>query len=199
MSELKEVPCRPVDCPALGVVAALAAKNNFGYALVGGAVRDAYHHRQATDHDIAVWRCDSINDVVDIGYALEELGYVQEAYHEDDPEYNADAADGRYECIIEYSHPLYPAVDILVFSSEFGELSDVLDSFDFNLNQFAQRIRGCGDERITFYGGDQLYSLKQLRSSTVTEERRQRMIDKALDYGWIAQVEAAWPQTPLLP
>jgi hypothetical protein len=201
MSQLKKVPCHHVDCPALGAVAVLAQQNSFGYALVGGAVRDAYHHRTATDHDIAVWGHGSRNDITAIQVALEELGYAEESYHDENPDYpeESGASDGRYECIIQYSHEKHPCVDILVFSSEFSQLSDVLDSFDYNLNQFAIRFdnTALSQRQTAYYGGDQLFVLKQLRSSKVTEERAHRMQAMACDYGWKVEREDVCQQLPL--
>lgn len=201
MNQLKEVPCRHVECPALGAVAVLAQENSFGYALVGGAVRDAYHSRPATDHDIAVWGHGSASHISAIQYALEELGYIEESYHSEDAEYptEGDANDGRYECIIQYSHEKYPCVDILVFSSEFGTLCDVLNSFDYNLNQFGITLDDVlkSQRQTAYYGGDQLYVLRQLRTAKVSSDRRQRMQDMAADYGWKVEQEAVCSQLPL--
>lgn len=198
MGQLKEVPCRHVDCPALGAVAVLAQQNSFGYALVGGAVRDAYHSRAATDHDIAVWAW-KVNDVVDIQFALEELGYVEELGNDVAPAYEGEARTGLYECVLQYSHNVHPSVDILVYNPEFGTLGDVLNAFDYNINQFAITLDDVdkSQRQTAYYGGDQLYQLRRLASPSITEERADRVYGIALAYGWKLPEVPACPQVPL--
>lgn len=187
---LKEVPCHHIDCPALVVLSVLASQKQFGVALAGGAVRDTYFKRSVKDHDIAVWGLDSTY-TGDIRATMEWAGYEVVSEHVSDPEYGTgDCADGRYERIIKFSYvgpTLYPDVDVLIFNSSFGSLAEILDVHDHNINQFAVTMDDpvLSHVQTAFFLASAEYgTLRFNNAQTCAIERRERMVQYALDVGW---------------
>lgn len=181
---LKEVPCRHVDCPALVVLSVLASQKQFGVALAGGAVRDTYFKRPVKDHDIVVWGWE-FEHWIPIEFAMESAGYKQYAEHTQDPEYGG-VTDGRYACIMQWAHPTHPKVDILIYDQAYTSLESILHVHDHNINQFAKTMDDPSKSNMqtTYYAGDNYGALEQVRFEKVTPERRERMVQYALDVGW---------------
>lgn len=187
---LKEVPCHHIDCPALVVLSVLASQKQFGVALAGGAVRDTYFKRPVKDHDIVIWGLDPAL-LGDLKHEMELAGYVLESEHVSDPEYGTgDCADGRYERIIKYTDntfPGHPDVDVLIFNDNFGSLAEILDVHDHNINQFAVTLDDPAKSHVQtafILASAEYGTLRFNNAQTCTIERRERMVQYALDVGW---------------
>ena len=193
MSNLKEIPCNHIVCPALNVLSVLAREMNFGVALVGGAVRDTYFKQEGkhpNDYDIAVW-----DDVISAGLiesAMENAGYVldrTDVSGEYDSECNSGDDLEKYYWISQYSHPIYGDVDVLSFAGRTKTLQEVLDQFDFNINQFAVQFDDIeiSEVQTAYYGGAQSLAcelLLRLPGSTANRERTDHIIEIAESVGW---------------
>lgn len=151
------IPTPAIECPALRALAVLAAESQFEFtpALAGGAVRNAsngYPDHGITDHDIAICGPDACNDdaITAMEVELEKLGYAEIARFEQSGEY----ADNQLWLVIKYEHPVFSDVDLLIHPIA-ANVRDVLDSFDFNINQYAMVIPDpLGDGEVeTYYGG----------------------------------------------
>lgn len=190
MSNLKEIPCNHIVCPALNVLSVLALDNSFGVALVGGAVRDTYFKRKhPSDFDIAVWDLLSSNmvEVVleDAGYTLDRID-VAGKY---DSESNSGDDLDKYEWIAQFSHPIYGDVDVLCFGQRTKTLADVLSQFDFNINQFAVQFDdiSISEVQTAYYGGTTSLAaeiLLRLPGSTANRERTDHIIEIAESVDW---------------
>lgn len=132
-----EVSTRNIYCPALSALAVLAVHSGFEFraALVGGAVRDAYHGIEQgplSDQDVAVFGAEANAALPEIEEAMRNAGYTEKARFSDSGEY----ADGQIWLVVKYEHSRYPQVDLL-FHPLADTIEDVLDTFDYNINQFA--------------------------------------------------------------
>lgn len=190
MTTLKEIPCNHIVCPALNVLSVLAQEKSFGVALVGGAVRDTYFKRKhPSDYDIAVWDVLSSNLIEvaleDAGYELDRMD-VAGVY-----ESECNSGDGldKYEWIAQFSHPVYGDVDVLCYTRHTTCLKDVLDKFDFNINQFAVQFDdiSISEVQTAYYGGTASLAaeiLLRLPGSTANRERTDHIIEIAESVGW---------------
>lgn len=140
----------PITCPAIHALAALADESEhvFGVALVGGAVRDAYHGIRTSnlaDHDIALYNVPDEYEPV-IGDRMVAAGYSEKARFSDEGDY----ADGQVWLVVKYEHPVFPQVDLL-YHPQANSVQDVFNTFDYNINQFGAIV---ADDLLTaFYGG----------------------------------------------
>lgn len=189
---LKEVPCHHIDCPALVVLSVLASQKQFGVALAGGAVRDTYFKRPVKDHDIVIWGLDPAL-LHNLKHEMGWVGYELVSEHISDPEYGTgDCADGRYERILKYKyiaslHNQLPDVDVLIFHERFGSLGEILDVHDHNINQFAVTMDDPARSHVqtAYYLASAEYgTLRFNNAQTCAIERRERMVQYALDVGW---------------
>lgn len=192
MSNLREVPCNHIVCPAFNVLSVLAQEIGFGVALVGGAVRDTYFKRkEPSDYDIAVWGDMFAANTVEV--ALEAAGY-ELARMDIASEYDLEANPGgddlsKYYWISQFSHPVYSDVDVLSFGGRTKTLEDVLNQFDFNINQFAVQFDdiSISEVQTAYYGGTTSLAaeiLLRLPMSTANRERTDHIIEIAESVGW---------------
>ncbi|QQO90839.1 tRNA nucleotidyltransferase [Pseudomonas phage Misse] len=140
----------PITCPAIHALAALAdeSEHDFGVALVGGAVRDAYHGVHTSniaDHDIALYSVPDEYEPV-IGDRMVSAGYSEVARFSDEGDY----ADGQIWLVVKYGHPVFPNVDLL-YHPQASTVQDVFQTFDFNINMFGAIV--ADDQLTAFYGG----------------------------------------------
>lgn len=140
--------------PALNALAVLADESgfDFGAALVGGAVRDAFHGVQPgpiSDQDIAVFGPDVAEAMDDIELALFHAGYKETARFSDEGDY----ADGQIWLVIKYEHPEFSQVDLLVHPDA-ATVEDVVNTFDFNINQFAAVVDPFHPDLDLYYYGE---------------------------------------------
>lgn len=184
---LKEVPCHLIDCPALVVLSVLAGQKQFGVALAGGAVRDTYFKRPVKDHDIVIWGGVTIHRS-DLDAALEPIGYAFMNEYTTDADYGTgDCADGRYAAIVKYWHSTLPDLDVLIFHERFGSLAEILDVHDHNINQFAVTLDDPAKSHVQtafILASAEYGTLRFNNAQTCTIERRERMVQYALDVGW---------------
>lgn len=179
-----EVSTRSIYCPALTALAVLAVHSGFEFrtALVGGAVRDAYHgvgQGPLSDQDVAVFGAEAQDAEPEIHEAMLKAGYTEKARFSDEGEY----ADGQVWLVVKYEHGVYPQVDLL-FHPQADTLEDVLDTFDYNLNQFAAVYAEpeVSEVLTAYYHGDQLQVLKS--NVPVDAARTAKMVRIADMLGW---------------
>lgn len=132
-----KVNIRPTMCPALTALSVLSVHSGFDFApaLVGGAVRDAYHcitPNYIADQDVAIYGPEANEALAEIEVAMFKHGYTEKDRFSDEGEYAA----GQIWLVIKYDHEVYPQVDLL-FHPQASNIEDVLNTFDFNINKFA--------------------------------------------------------------
>jgi tRNA nucleotidyltransferase/poly(A) polymerase len=140
-----------IECPALNVLAVLAAESSvsFGLALAGGAVRNAALGLPESDHDIIVFDFDAgtyTQLVGEIIHVLEAAGYNLTQI-DDDEEY----ADARVHAVAQFRHDVYPELDVL-FHPDDRSVQEVLRKHDYNINNYVAVVDDIADsERQTAY------------------------------------------------
>lgn len=149
---LKRLNIPHIECPALNVLAVLAAESavDFGLALAGGAVRDvALGIKEPTDHDLIVFDFNpgDLPQLVDtIVHVLGDAGY--ELVQLDDDEAYADA---RVVAVAQFKHVVYPDLDVL-FHPDDTSVQEVLQKHDYNINNYVVVVDDIADsERQTAY------------------------------------------------
>ena len=93
-------------------------------------------------------------------------------------------------CGAEYENPRIGGViktteniDLISWSPEHQTVKDVVDNFDYNINQYIM-ARGLSGEYLIRFQGLDFGVLQQLRNSDVTPERKSKMIEHALRMDW---------------
>lgn len=177
-----------IECPALNVLAVLAAESSldFGLALAGGAVRNvALGLVDPTDHDIILFDfcpgrlpelIDTVrNTLADAGYDLTQL--------DDDEEY----ADARVVAVAQFSHAVYPDLDVL-FHPDDTSVQEVLRKHDYNINNYVAVIDDIADsERQTAYyvgAAPQGVLYRQPYQESICFERQAHIVAIADKAGW---------------
>lgn len=177
-----------IECPALNVLAVLAAESatDFGLALAGGAVRDtALGLGEPSDHDIIVFDfnpgrlpelLDNIIRELDIaGYDLVQL--------DDDESY----ADARVVAVAQFKHAVYPDLDVL-FHPDDTSVQSVLQKHDYNINNYVVVVDDIADsERQTaYYVGEAPQGIlyRQLYQESISFDRQAHIVAIADKAGW---------------
>lgn len=144
-------------------------------AIAGGAVRDSYFGVEARDIDIVVWNCTNQEQALALQNELTALGFVCNNTKADslDPNYK----DCRCAGVWEYG----TSFDVILYGQEYTTLEQVMEAFDFNINQF---ISTDGKEmRQYIQEGHKSGVLSQLRE-TVSKERTAKIVAYAKSVGW---------------
>lgn len=143
-------------------------------AVAGGFARDMALGFSPNDIDIAVFGPHRHDVDHHIAIGLQDLGYYQteqtETYGEEDV----------YDHITQYSHALYPDVDVLVYHGRIESIIDVVKTFDFNINQFYLEPTRHAPVFLGHYYG----TLIEQPNARVNTLRASRMRDKAARAGW---------------
>lgn len=176
-----------IECPALNVLAVLAAESSvsFGLALAGGAVRNAALGLGDTDHDIILFDFDTEdyaelllnvrNTLFEAGYNLSQL--------DDDEEY----ADARVYSVAQFSHDVYPELDVL-FHPDDKSVQEVLRKHDYNINNYVAVVDDIADsERQTAYyvgAAPQGVLYRQPWQESIRFERQAHIVAIADKAGW---------------
>lgn len=140
-----------IECPALNVLAVLAAESavSFGLALAGGAVRNAALDLGETDHDIILFDFDTSDYpelLLTVRHTLLEAGYYLTQL-DDDEAY----ADARVYAVAQFSHDVYPELDVLFHPGD-KSVQEVLRKHDYNINNYVVVVDDIADsERQTAY------------------------------------------------
>lgn len=175
-----------IECPALNVLAVLAAESafSFGLALAGGAVRNAALGLGETDHDIVVFDFDTdcIELLGDIDVALDRAGYTLHTVDDSD-EY----AEARVWMVRQYRHAVYPELDVL-FHPEDRTVQEVVEKHDYNINNFVAVVDDITDsERQTAYyvgTAPQGVLYRQPYQESICFDRQAHVIAIADKAGW---------------
>lgn len=146
-------------------------------AVAGGFARDMALGFSPSDIDIAVFGPHRHDVARHLAIGLQELGYYQtvetETYGEEEV----------YDHITQYSHALYPDVDVLVYHENIKTIIDVVKTFDFNINQFyLEPTRHAPVFLGQYYG-----TLIEQPNAHVTPERIYKMQCKAARANWVCQ------------
>lgn len=177
-----------IECPALNVLAVLAAESatDFGLALAGGAVRNvALGLADATDHDIIAFDFSPgnlpellatfIEVLRDAGYELTRV--------DDDEEY----ADARVVAVAQFSHPVYPDLDVL-FHPDDRSVQEVLRKHDYNINNYVVMVDDIADSerQIAYYVGaaPQGVLYRQPFQESIGVDRQAHIVAIADKAGW---------------
>lgn len=176
-----------IECPALNVLAVLAAESavSFGLALAGGAVRNAALGLGDTDHDIILFDFDTEdyaelllnvrNTLFEAGYNLSQL--------DDDEEY----ADARVYSVAQFSHDVYPELDVLFHPAD-KSIQEVLRKHDYNINNYVAVVDDIADsERQTAYyvgAAPQGVLYRQPWQESIRFERQAHIVAIADKAGW---------------
>jgi hypothetical protein len=176
-----------IECPALNVLAVLAAESSvsFGLALAGGAVRNAALGLPESDHDIIVFDFDAgtypqlVGEIIHVltaaGYNLTQI--------DDDEEY----ADARVQAVAQFSHVVYPELDVL-FHPDDRSVQEVLRKHDYNINNYVAVVDDIADsERQTAYyvgTAPQGVLYRQPYQESICFDRQAHIVAIADKVGW---------------
>lgn len=176
-----------IECPALNVLAVLAAESavSFGLALAGGAVRNAALGLGDTDHDIIIFDYDMADEsdlMIAVGRVLQDAGYDLTKYDGDD-EY----ADARVRAVAQFSHDVYPELDVLFHPND-KSVQEVLRKHDYNINNYVVVVDDIADsERQTAYyvgAAPQGVLYRQPWQESIGFERQAHVVAIADKAGW---------------
>lgn len=176
-----------IECPALNVLAVLAAESSvsFGLALAGGAVRNAALGLGETDHDIILFDFDTKDYaelLLDVRNTLFEAGYTLSQL-DDDEEY----AEARVYSVAQFSHDVYPELDVL-FHPDDKSVQEVLRKHDYNINNYVVVVDDIADsERQTAYyvgAAPQGVLYRQPWQESICFDRQAHIIAIADKAGW---------------
>lgn len=160
-------------------------------ALVGGAVRDAVHYRPAKDLDIAFWNVD-LTEFHALRQFLFENGYRPQPIPQGE-EGPHDGEEGeRLHGFARYQQPNGGlTVDLLCFAPRYRSLEDVINSFDYSINQYAYAHSKALGHYVTYGPGYYVVrsnefpvgECRRIRA-TVTPEREARVKEVAQQLRW---------------
>lgn len=174
-----------IECPALNVLAVLAAESavSFGLALTGGAVRNAALGLGPTDHDIIIFDYEQDMGLIQqIDEVLKGAGYDLDCVND-----NAEYADARVEMVRQYTHDVYPELDVLFHPDEIS-VQSVLTTHDFNINNYVVVVDDiCDSERQTaYFVGDNPPGIlvRQPYQAAIHPNRQAHVVDIADRAGW---------------
>lgn len=140
-------------------------------AILGGYARDLYYRKEPKDMDICIFGPNATPEKFkELKAMLGDL--VLHGSGEEDPSCSG------VESVINVLQ-LSGKVDIIMWDGKmFHDVKDVLDGFDYNMNQFMMV-----DMKPIFVGKNKGV-LTQLRSERLTDVRIEKMINKAKFLGW---------------
>lgn len=157
------------------VVMEIIRKLGIDCAIAGGAVRDSYFGKEPKDIDIVVWNCTTQAQALALQNELTALGFVYNNVKAEslDPEYK----DCRCAGVWEFG----TSFDVILYGSSYTTEEQVMEAFDFNINQF---VSSDGKEmRQYIQDGHKDGVLSQLRE-TVSKQRTAKIVAYAQSVGW---------------
>lgn len=177
-----------IECPALNVLAVLAAESSvsFGLALAGGAVRNAALGLPESDHDIIIFDYALEDEPELMGNIIKVLGH--DGYDlvqlDDDEEY----ADARVRAVAQFRHAVYPELDVLFHPMD-RSVQEVLVKHDYNINNYCVVVDDiCDSERQTaYFVGDNPPGVlvRQPYQESICFDRQRHIVDIADKAGWL--------------
>lgn len=176
-----------IECPALNVLAVLAAESavSFGLALAGGAVRNAALGLGETDHDIIIFDYaveDESDLLLAVGRILHDAGYELTQYDGDDA-----YTEARVRAVAQFRHDVYPELDVLFHPLD-KSVQEVLGKHDYNINNYVVVIDDIADsERQTAYyvgAAPQGVLYRQPWQESICFERQAHIVAIADEAGW---------------
>lgn len=137
--------------------------------IAGGCARDIFFGVKPKDIDIIVAGC----TMDEMEYYLGEANVAAVGFHMYRGECTSDRIIGGFKLVDS-------DIDVVLYRAE--TVSEAIDAFDFNLNQFAimETWRGVDFAYVRFVGQHHWGQLVAVREDT-TAERRGRMWDKYID------------------
>lgn len=141
----------------------------FEAIIAGGCARDIFFGVKPKDIDIIVVD----TGMEEIAEALAEANVAAVGFHMYRGEVTSDRIIGGYKLA-------GSDIDIVLYRC--ATVSEAIDAFDFNLNQFAivDTRHGIDGASVRFVGKDHWGQLKPVRQDA-SPERRGRMVDKYID------------------
>ncbi len=150
------------------------------YIIAGGYPRDISLGVEPKDMDIAIYNYtdEALNKLRNFLELHKMLGtvYTNSSMSDRDP---------RIDCVITTNEEY--DLDFIVWNEVYDSYDKILDNFDVNLNQFILQKMIVGDGYVPIFVGNDFGTLVELRGdvvTTATEERRYKMQQKALSFGW---------------
>lgn len=146
-------------------------------AIAGGYPRDLLLGREPKDLDIIV------ADLNDFGLelvhaALKDIGCVLEIFSDNPP---SAKGNPRVKAVIKAAED----IDIIFWDNSFKTIQDIVNNFDFNINQFVLDLRW---EHPSYFLGDiaDYGKLVQIRESefAVSQKRKLKVIKIAEELNW---------------
>lgn len=153
--------------------------------LAGGYCRDIVHGHCPNDIDIVVV-ADEVPNVGDLQVLLPhwELQTVHDSSDDYQSEEPNDFKD-RWSAVYQFSTPGLD-VDFLFANSTFTACGQAVRMNDYNLNQYMVRVGDIVAGNMPLYVGETPERiLKRTHLTKVSEERCNRMRQKARDFGWV--------------
>lgn len=148
--------------------------------IAGGYARDLKFSRPARDMDIIVYGTPAYYaTVVPLMRYLQNAGLLDE--------------ESTSECYDEYEALSYRLlgvlkttcnVDIIFWGDDYKTEQDVIDTFDYNINQFVLRTSLDGTMPTAEYLGKNYGALQQVRDDGITAKRKKHVEDIAWEAGW---------------
>ena len=178
----------------------LIKSHTFGSVVAGGYARDVFFGVEPKDVDVCVYNyhADEAMLLNSLWRELQAYGVVNKSMSEEVPEHYRSAATR-----ISFVWAI-PELDMdLIFYKDCRKFSDVLNKFDFNMNQFylpSTVSDNCFEgeheynpeleESPVYFSNDHYDTLIQLKDTDITESRISRMIEKhrqLVPYAWIKE------------
>jgi hypothetical protein len=147
------------------------------YKIAGGYARDKFFNRTPRDLDIVIFNLSEAR-ISSKFYGI--LAYcdmtgvtAKHSIQSEDSEYHSDRVFGVIT--------LFGGIDLIFWNSGFETIQQVMDGFDYNLNQFTY----SEEFGPVFHGEQEKFGvLQQLRGSEITPEREQKMKLLAVRCQW---------------
>ncbi|WVX90881.1 hypothetical protein [Pseudomonas phage PJNP013] len=193
LNDTKEIKCPPFALRAIGGAQAglallnayAAVRHDEGVALVGGAARDLYRHVTPRDIDVGFWNITADRFLKVAGDLEGLLGAtwceVRDSYGD---------ADTPFDCVVKLKGCKLLGnqdVDLLLYNCQ--TMGQALDTFDYTLNQigftYAWPDPDGAPQLVARIHKDVEWGVNRaVRGGSRTEERTQRMLALAEQYGW---------------
>ena len=159
----------------------LLAELGLEYVIAGGYPRDLYYGLEPRDMDICIFGVGSaekniaINQMYDV---LSKSNQMLSSIQVDDEDYPHDRIDAVFKTTYD--------VDVIIYKDSFESAQSVLDSFDFNINQFVLYKLAYRDKytEMMWPFMEKHGKLIQLREESISPERKAKMVLKAKQCNW---------------
>ena len=162
-------------------------RNSVKWSVAGGYPRDLANGLTPRDCDIVAYGFGSSAAIYEFQQRLSNFVLGLGVYSTESC--GSEYVNNRIEGVVKTTED----IDIILWNPEHQTVQDVIDNFDFNINQYIM-VQTFSGVYIARFKGMVFGVLHQLRNSDVTPERKSKMIYHALLMDWKVPQELLRPE-----